>query len=120
MRPRDRTPFVRATLVSAVLAGALFEAHLGCANTEPFTCTEDRVCDLAPDGRCEADGHCSYPDDTCPLGRRYRDAADGAPCIGGEAIGTDSGSTGAGADTSSGSSSGSGSGSGSHSSSGSI
>lgn len=107
MRTRGRTSIIRAMLVSAVSAAPLLGAHLGCADAEPFTCADDRVCDLEPDGRCEADGHCSYPDDTCPLGRRYRDAG-GAPCIGGDATATGSGSSGRGDDSSSGSSSGSG------------
>lgn len=101
MPTRGPTSTIRAMIVCAVIAAPLVGAQLGCADAEPFSCTDDRACDLEPDGRCEPDGHCSYPDDTCPLGRRYRDAASGAACIGGDATGTLSGSSGSGDDTSS-------------------
>ena len=78
------------------MVGAALGASFACADVEPFSCTGDSACDLEVGGRCEADGHCSYPDATCPLGRRYRDAASGNACIGGTGADTE---TGTGSDT---------------------
>lgn len=37
-----------------------------------FACMDDGQCAAStPGGRCEADGRCSFPDDSCASGRRY-------------------------------------------------
>ena len=41
----------------------------GCSTSGIFTCTEDADC--GDDGRCEANGYCSFPDASCPSGRRF-------------------------------------------------
>jgi hypothetical protein len=45
---------------------------LACAPTRAFPCSADEQCvDGAARGICEAEGYCSFPDDTCPSGRRF-------------------------------------------------
>ncbi|MEM6295350.1 MAG: putative metal-binding motif-containing protein [Myxococcota bacterium] len=46
----------------------------GCAE-DPFGCGDDDQC--GGDGLCEANGYCSFPDTTCPSGRRYGELAGG-------------------------------------------
>jgi cysteine-rich repeat protein len=47
-----------------------------CPSLDPFTCQGDDQCTLAADGVCHEDeGACSYPDDTCPSGRRWSQTA---------------------------------------------
>ncbi len=48
-------------------------ASLGCGDRPSFACTEDTAC--GADGRCEITGHCSFPDASCELGRRYGEHA---------------------------------------------
>lgn len=43
----------------------------GCTLDTAFTCAEDEQCALESQGRCEADGWCSYPSDMCESGRVY-------------------------------------------------
>jgi hypothetical protein len=60
----------------------------GCAGTEAFTCADDEACaGVGPGARCEANGWCSYEDETCDGGRRYGDLAGdglGGVCLGEE------------------------------------
>lgn len=44
---------------------------LGGCNLSPFVCSDDSSCSQRGEGRCEANGACSYPDAECDSGRRY-------------------------------------------------
>ena len=44
---------------------------LGGCNLSPFVCADDTSCSQSSEGRCEANGVCSYPDSECDSGRRY-------------------------------------------------
>lgn len=46
----------------------------GCYS-DRYHCTSDEQCDVAG-GRCEIDGFCTKPDDSCPTQRRYQHAGD--------------------------------------------
>lgn len=47
-------------------------AQISCSPIGPFACSGDAGCQAdGRDGRCEAVGYCSYPDDTCDSGRRF-------------------------------------------------
>ena len=48
---------------------AVLAALAGCKTSNVFDCTGDASC--GTDGKCEATGYCSFPDDECPSGRRY-------------------------------------------------
>jgi hypothetical protein len=53
------------------LVGIGLVALFGCKADE-FECKDDGDCDGAEAlGRCEPNGWCSFPDDTCPSARRY-------------------------------------------------
>lgn len=41
-----------------------------CGGQEVFACSDDSSC---PDGQCESNGYCSFPDEDCSSGRRYGD-----------------------------------------------
>ena len=41
----------------------------GCYGPDIFACTDDAQC--GQNGRCESAGYCSFPDSTCPSGRRF-------------------------------------------------
>ncbi|MCH9684219.1 MAG: hypothetical protein K0V04_22490 [Deltaproteobacteria bacterium] len=45
-------------------------AIAGCG-LPSFTCQDAEQCSLVPGGMCQADGHCSYPDSSCPSNQRY-------------------------------------------------
>jgi serine/threonine protein kinase len=48
----------------------------GCLPTPPpYHCVDNRNCDTQSGGRCEESGYCSFPDPSCPSGRRYGEAA---------------------------------------------
>jgi len=83
--PVDRPLLGAATLLLA-LAGA---CRLGT-----FVCEDDSDCaDGGSLGVCEAAGACSFPDDTCPSGRRYGDRSPGdiaGDCV--ETVDTDTSS----------------------------
>jgi hypothetical protein len=82
-------------LLVTALAGLLVGGAASCLGTSTFRCDDDGACDLRADGRCEGSGHCSYPDDTCPLGRRYADAGElGEECVGAATAGADTSTTG--------------------------
>jgi hypothetical protein len=75
-----------------VLAGALVIALglLGAGCLKPhdtYVCTDSSTCTLGGvQGTCEATGFCSFPDTTCPSGRRYGEyGGDGLmdTCVGG-------------------------------------
>jgi len=57
-----------------------------CSVAESFACNADAQCvtDEAA-GRCEAEGVCSFPDESCPSGHRYGGLAGGlsGECVGG-------------------------------------
>ncbi len=62
---------------------------LGCG-AAVFACEGDAQCVGADGmGTCEPSGYCSFPDETCPSGRRYGDAAPGS--IAGVCVPTDEG-----------------------------
>lgn len=44
---------------------------VSCLPDVAYECRDDDACVLLEDGRCEADGSCSYPDPQCPSRRRY-------------------------------------------------
>ncbi len=70
-----------------------FVAGPGCSN-DFFVCSSNAECTEAEGGRCEASGACSFPDPTCPTGRRYGEA--GNPQVAGACVPPeDVGSTGA-------------------------
>lgn len=50
---------------------ALASIALGGCNLNPFVCADDTSCSQSEEGRCEANGACSYPDSECDSGRRY-------------------------------------------------
>lgn len=60
-------------------AAVLLVAAIGatqCVDVQPFVCAGPDDCRRGDErGLCEATGHCSYEDDTCPSGRRYSDLA---------------------------------------------
>lgn len=76
----------------------------GCGE-DPFGCGSDEQC--GGDGQCEANGYCSFPDPTCPSGRRYGDLAGGGlanVCVNEDDIaGTETGGVGQTSTTTSGS-----------------
>jgi hypothetical protein len=84
-----------------VLAGALGQVISGCGASS-FECSGNASCAGLSDGRCEADGHCSIPDEECPSGRRYAPYSGQVSdqCVDGEGTGSSSGSTGSEADSS--------------------
>ncbi len=49
----------------------LASTALGGCNLSPFVCADDSSCSQRAEGRCEANGACSYPDSDCGSGRRY-------------------------------------------------
>lgn len=57
---------------------------VGCSNPGYFVCTDDNECTEAEGGRCEPSGACSFPDASCPTGRRYGEA--GNPNIAGQCV----------------------------------
>ncbi|MBK8265740.1 MAG: hypothetical protein IPK80_30985 [Nannocystis sp.] len=63
-----------------------------CAPTRAFPCSADEQCvDGAARGLCEAEGYCSFPDDTCPSGRRFGAFANeglASACVDGDSITT--------------------------------
>jgi alpha-tubulin suppressor-like RCC1 family protein len=64
----------------------LLAAVLGCGQHAAYVCTTDAQCVLSGNhGTCEPDGHCAFPDPTCPDGNRYEpNAGDG---FGGQCVG---------------------------------
>ena len=52
-----------------VAVGLVLGALAGCVDAS-YRCDDDSQCSLTSDGRCEAVGFCSYPDDACESGRR--------------------------------------------------
>jgi hypothetical protein len=73
--------------VAVVLAGLLCLSN--CARVDGFHCGVSSECVLAGQpGTCEPTGFCSFPDLTCPSGRRY--GSYGGPnsgtCVGGETL----------------------------------
>ncbi|HWB80834.1 MAG TPA: hypothetical protein VG755_37990 [Nannocystaceae bacterium] len=57
------------------LAGVLLLGLVACVRIGAYTCDDDAACTARAGGRCEATGHCSYPDDACASGARYSDHA---------------------------------------------
>lgn len=59
-------------MVRAVVSLGLVALALGCGSSNVFECKIDGDCDGEEAlGRCEPNGFCSFPDDTCPSTRRY-------------------------------------------------
>lgn len=48
-------------------------AIVAACSPDGFVCRDDAAC--GAEGRCEASGFCSFPDDACPSGRRYGEHA---------------------------------------------
>ena len=61
-----------ARILGLVGSAATLVVVLGCKSTS-FACENDQSCRSDGQGWCEADGACSFPDPTCPSGRRYGD-----------------------------------------------
>lgn len=53
-----------------IAVGLVLGALASCVDAS-YRCEDDSECSLASDGRCEAPGYCSYPDDGCESGRRF-------------------------------------------------
>lgn len=60
--------------LSIACAFAATLATPGCG-ASIFECQTTEDCAGRPGGSCEASGHCSFPDETCPSGRRYGEFA---------------------------------------------
>lgn len=57
-------------------AGLVLGLSLGGCPSGAFNCTHDSQCEgVGASGQCEANGYCSFSDDTCPGGRRYGEHA---------------------------------------------
>jgi hypothetical protein len=64
---------MRVAFRSAVVLAAL---ATGCRPQSSFECTVDAQCSKSNvQGTCEENGFCSFPDPTCPSGRRFGDLA---------------------------------------------
>lgn len=73
---------------------AVLSLLFGCQSSDSFGCSEDGQCESAGiTGMCEANGYCSFLDDTCASGRRYGDLAGGG--LAAVCVQEDPGSTGA-------------------------
>ncbi len=60
--------------VTIVLVGVGWAA--GACGSSVFACSSDEQCQGgAPGGVCQPQGYCSFPDDICPSGHRFGDAA---------------------------------------------
>ena len=57
--------------LAAALAAALAPGLAGCLRGTSFTCERDDQCTGSPAGRCEANGYCSFPDESCASGSRF-------------------------------------------------
>lgn len=80
----------RTTLALICFAGLLGAG--GCGK-DYFVCTQDSECTQEEGGRCEPSGACSFPDPSCPTGRRYGE--EGNPQVAGNCVPeSDIGSTG--------------------------
>ncbi len=56
----------------AALAIVGFGVGLGCGPPAVYVCMDDAQCSREnTQGMCEAGGYCSFPDETCPSGRRF-------------------------------------------------
>lgn len=93
---------ISMTLVTRVAAVAVSCAAAGsCGGTREFACLQDDQCGVG--AVCQADGWCSFGDDSCSSGLRYGEHAgdglggacvpkgDDTPTTGGSAIGSGSG-----------------------------
>lgn len=70
--------------LAVLLSAAMLSLHAGCFSPrEVFVCSRAEQCERAgASGTCEADGHCSYPDEGCASGRRYGStAAEPGTCV---------------------------------------
>ncbi len=64
--------------VGALVGLGLALALGGCTPDKGFQCAGDDGCQSdGVAGTCESIGYCSFPDDTCPSGRRYGELAEG-------------------------------------------
>jgi hypothetical protein len=62
----------RSARPRGVLPFGLLLLLVGACGVSAFTCEDDTACiDGRTQGVCEPSGHCSFPDEACPSGRRY-------------------------------------------------
>lgn len=62
----------RSSWVVGTGAGLVLGLLLGGCPSGIFSCSDDSHCEgVGANGQCEANGYCSFSDDTCPGGRRY-------------------------------------------------
>src|SRR5262245_24282392 len=75
------------TVGSKLAVCGLVIAALACGQRAGYVCEVSSQCVLnGQAGTCEPDGHCAFPDPTCPDGNRYEpNAGDG---FGGTCVGT--------------------------------
>lgn len=64
----------RRTAPLIVLLGIASLGMAACGSDPLFRCADDTVC--SDGGICEPEGFCSFPDDSCPSGRRFGDLAE--------------------------------------------
>lgn len=68
---------MRTLSTRVLLIGAVGTAP-ACIDIGPYACLDDAQCRVdGIDGRCEAQGHCSYPDEGCDSGFRFSQNASG-------------------------------------------
>lgn len=58
----------------AFALGGLGAIASGCGSST-FACSNDSQCQSDAAGTCQANGYCSFPDEACPSGQRFGDAA---------------------------------------------
>ena len=66
---------LRAIATGVLLLGfAVNASGAGCYPESDFRCVMNEDCP-GMEGICEANSYCSFPDETCPTGRRWHDRA---------------------------------------------
>ncbi len=91
--------------VHSLMLGFVAGVVVSAACHRSFSCEDDAQCRTADaEGQCESTGSCSFPDGTCPSGRRYGEHAQSSlveTCVEpGDSSGADSGSSGLGSGSS--------------------
>lgn len=66
---------MRAALTIVVMMAGSLSVVSGCSSSG-FECASDEQCQVGPvGGACQTNGYCSFPDEACPTGQRFGDAA---------------------------------------------